>query len=913
MADFSQESLVAAAGVDPWKLRDQFTAGDPEEIYAMARGFNQAAAQQGDAVTLATKGLETAGDGYKVNNQTPIDVDAQVAQASKELGNSGEKLGKIAKLLSETASDLAQRTATANTQINSLVGDVNGIIGEWNQMVRQSHNDPDFQQNRHSYMAPYVARAVQKVKDYGGPLNQSIGDYEKYLADHLKAMADLGYIPPTQLDEGPGDVNVPDPKSAANGTVAATKMGDPSQAKAAFAQNTAYLNLLNEKQKSGVPLTEAEKNWLKAYYEQVTPHFGEIKDWADKQAGVKPGQKPDQKDPFVQLVSRVGDGFLNLSRDVPYDELPKSARDVIASNLGVTEPSDEVGFWATPGQRHLGDAWPPKTDPALLAAAGFTGLLNDYSSDGVAPSNDLASHLKDAALRWKHQSNVMYANYQADYPIAKGYDPSLKQLSADEWNKLMPDELSSDALGVVARNSPFSNDWILHNAAERRELMGMNWQSGQGAADVLLAASMRGQPGLSNAQAAQAGLAIVQDAATDYNGLAHMANAKVKGAIANVGLVYVDSFAQHNTVPVGEEQNIEITLPDGTKVSGFQMADATRGNFLKFVAASDPAIYQHFREGTLTRGTEYLQMVMGQGHTDPHDPAYVSAMNDAVRLTSMTDGAAASVLNDAAKEGASGDMRKKMAEDLAYAQAMSDYNTKKGYVDTVKNLFSVAGLVSLPTGASTALSVGSTAFGMITDAAIQQPPAPDQNTYITNLQQYVGDLADAQNADAAAHARVQDNIVAMTVRAGADSGHPIMVDDGHGHMVAVTQDSDGQYPEPVVSDIYNALPDYTQDLGGKSIDDLLGGSHSDPKAHGGGYDTQFDTGASGTGPEQVGSLGDAGGNWSNTDDQYRIYYGDETRWRYHEPTTWEGASLDSQAPDNKGNTKTDAPTVPAAG
>src|SRR3954469_10138286 len=140
MSDFSQASLVAAAGVDPWTLRDQFTAGDPEEIYAMARGFNQAAAQQGDAVTLATKGLETAGDGYKVNNATPIDVNAQVAEASKQLGNNGEKLGKIAKLLSETASDLSQRTAKANTQITSLTGDVNAIIGEWNQFVRQVHN-----------------------------------------------------------------------------------------------------------------------------------------------------------------------------------------------------------------------------------------------------------------------------------------------------------------------------------------------------------------------------------------------------------------------------------------------------------------------------------------------------------------------------------------------------------------------------------------------------------------------------------------------------------------------------------------------------------------------------------------------------------------------------------------------------
>ncbi|WP_433220637.1 hypothetical protein ACQP00_18375 [Dactylosporangium sp. CS-047395] len=906
MSDFSQASLVAAAGVDPWKLRDQFTAGDPEEIYAMARGFNQAAAQQGDAVTLATKGLEKAGDGYKVNNATPIDVDAQVAEASKQLGNNGEKLGKIAKLLSETASDLSQRTTKANTQINTLVSDVNGIIGEWNQQVRQYHNDPDFQQNRQQYMQPFINRAVQKVKDAGGPLTTSIGEYEKYLSDHLKAMADLGFIPPTNLDEGPGDVDVPDPTAAGKGTVDATKLTDPAAAKAAFDKNTQYLDLLNAKQKAGVPLTEAEKNWLKGYYEEVTPHFGEIKDWADKQIGVKPGEKPDQKDPFVQMVSRVGDGFLNLSQNVPYNELPKSARDIIASNLGVTDPSDQVGFFATPGERHIGEPWPPKTDPALLAAAGFTGLLNDYSSDGVAPSNELASNLKDASLRWKHQINVMYANYKADYPIAHGYDPSLKELSVDDWNKLMPDELSSDALGVVARNRPFTNDWIVNNAAERREVMGMNWQSGQGASDVLLSASMRGH-GLSDDAAAKAGLAIVQDAGTDYDGLARMANDKVKGAIANVGMTYVDSFAQYDTGPNGVTT---ITLPDGTKISGFQMDAATRGNFLKFVAASDPGVYQHFREGTLARGGDYLEMAMKAGHTDPSDPVYQRAMADAIRLTSSTDAAAAGVINDMVLQNGMDDKAKKTAEDLAYAQAMSDYNVKKGYIDGVNTFFDIAGLMPLPPQASTALDVGSTAFGIITDAAIQEPEAPDQNQYITNLQQYVVDLANGNNAEASAHARVQDNIVAMTIDASAKSGHPIMVSDGNGGMVPVTADSDGQYPEAVVRQIYNNLDNYTVDLGGRTVDGTIGAPSTSDKDHGGGYNTQFSTTASGTGADQVGSLGDAGGNWSNTDDQYRIYYGDETRFTYHEPTTWDGAYVDKQVPDNKGDTNTTAPVIP---
>lgn len=905
MTDFSQDSLVAAAGVNPWQLRDQFTTGDPEEIYAMARAFNQAAAQQGDAVTLTTKGLETAGDGYQVNNATPIDVTAQVAQTRQELGNSGVKLGKIAKLLSDTASDLAQRTATATTQVTSLETDVNGIIGEWNALVKVSHHDPDFQRDHASYRAPYVQRAVQKVRDYGGPLRQSVDDYEKSLADHLKAMADLGYIPPSDLDEGPGDVDIPDPKTAAAGTVAATRNGDPKKAQAAFTANTAYLNLLNEKQRSGVPLTAAEKGWLSGYYQELAPHFGEIKAWADKLIGAHPGQKPDQHNPVVHLVDRVGDGFLNLSRNVPYDQLPQSARDILASNLGSTDPADQAGFYATPGERHIGDKWPPSTDPSLLAAAGFVGLLNDYSSDAAAPGDDLARHLKDAALRWKQQINVMYTNYRADYPIAHAYGYGGPELSADDWHKLMPDELSSDALGVVARNREFTNDWIVHNAAERRTVMGMNWQDGQGAADVLLSASMRGH-GLPDDKAAAAGLAIVQDASTDYNGLAKMASSKVKGAIADVGLVYIDSFGQYDT---GPDAVTTLTLPDGTKVSGFTLDAATRSSFLKFVAASDPDIYQHFREGTLERGTDYLRSVMAQGHTDPHDPKYQQALSEAIRLTSGADAAAAGVLVDTPNDGAGHDEKKKLAEDLAYAQAMSDYNAKKGVVDGVSTLFSVAGLATLPTGAGTALNVGSTAFGIITDGVLVEPPAPDQNQYITNLQHYVQNLADGHIADDAAQAQVQDNIVAMTVKARAASGHPLLDPAGH----PAVPDSDGQYDENVVRGIYNSIDPYTVHLGTQTVNEVI--SAQPDHGHGSGRDTEFSTHVAGTGPDQVGSVGDAGGNWSSTDDQYRIYYGHETRFQYHEPTTWDGAYVDSQVPDDKAATGT-APVadgdVPAA-
>lgn len=168
--------------------------------------------------------------------------------------------------------------------------------------------------------------------------------------------------------------------------------------------------------------------------------------------------------------------------------------------------------------------------------------------------------------------------------------------------------------------------------------------------------------------------------------------------------------------PAGRGYQTE--LPDGTRVPGFDLDPATRANFLKFMAASDlgsngntpdSTIYGHFREAALERGSYYLQQAIHNNHgkIDPNDPAYQAAMRQAIGLTSATDGAAAGVLIDGAKEGSSNDQTALHAQQLAYEKAISDYNVKKGYVDDVNLAMSAAGLIP---GAGTATGAGSLIF-----------------------------------------------------------------------------------------------------------------------------------------------------------------------------------------------------------
>ena len=219
---FSFQWLSAQAGYDPWALRDQFTAGDPEEIYAMARGFRDAAVRQGEAVVLATAGLETTAAGYRVGNSTPHDVSAEVARAREDLGGGGEKLGRIATILSTIASDLAQRTTRATLAVRQLEADLAALAAERANALAGSapaapaavggsptvgpgvsDNTAAVDGSPSRLLDSYEAQAVQKVRTVGEAVGRSVVEYEDLLAGQVRAMADLGYAPPATMDEGP--------------------------------------------------------------------------------------------------------------------------------------------------------------------------------------------------------------------------------------------------------------------------------------------------------------------------------------------------------------------------------------------------------------------------------------------------------------------------------------------------------------------------------------------------------------------------------------------------------------------------------------------------------------------------------------------------------------------------------------
>ncbi|MGH3922563.1 MAG: hypothetical protein ACRDTT_06795, partial [Pseudonocardiaceae bacterium] len=341
---------------------------------------------------------------------------------------------------------------------------------------------------------------------------------------------------------------------AAKDTVTAAKANNTDGVE----QATRYLDQLNHKRQNGQPLTDAEKAYLQGYYDTITPQLSEIKKWADQAnctTGAQDGMRPNLHQRETQLTSRVADGLLTLSNEVPYDQLPQPVRIIIDGDIGVVNPkySDEGG--------RLPTSYPPKGDENLRRYAEFMDFMDDYASENAKPSNDLAQHLGDSAIRWKQQINVIAQNYSEHIEAANKYDAGpldtndAKPPSPEEWAKLFPDELSSDALGLVSRNAEYSNKWISGDHADRRALIGMNWQHGSGAAKVILAGTLpSNQPNdtVSPQDAAGGALAVVRDASADYLQLARTANTEVKAAIGVMGSAYVDSFAQDLRAAAGQ-------------------------------------------------------------------------------------------------------------------------------------------------------------------------------------------------------------------------------------------------------------------------------------------------------------------------------------------------------------------------
>ena len=196
--------LRAAAGTDPWRERDRFAAGSPVEITELGEAFATAGGDLDQAHALSGQSQQLLASGF-TNDTTPVyDQTTHIARLPRNFGDAGTRLADIGRRCGRTATELADRTRQANSTVTELVTGLDRERDRWAaQVIAANHIPieavPGFRARRDQI----AARMQEVVNRAGAALGSSTREYEATLASLLRLLADVGYLPPDELDVGP--------------------------------------------------------------------------------------------------------------------------------------------------------------------------------------------------------------------------------------------------------------------------------------------------------------------------------------------------------------------------------------------------------------------------------------------------------------------------------------------------------------------------------------------------------------------------------------------------------------------------------------------------------------------------------------------------------------------------------------
>jgi hypothetical protein len=248
--------------------------------------------------------------------------------------------------------------------------------------------------------------------------------------------------------------------------------------------------------------------------------------------------------------------------------------------------------------------------------------LGELMGSDVAPGTGTAQHLADAAIRGKQQLNTIQdmSRWNLSHQVGGGTDESVRQLDL-----MIDDRSSSQLLSAAARNTDASSG-LLTDDARRAQILGLNWEDGTGAADVVRSGTDRdGRDGVGGTvRQADAALAVVQEVAHDRDAyLSRMAD-PVKDAVNGVGAGYLDAFA-------ASPADASRTINDRHDALGrplgptFQLTAADRDQFLQFVSGTGDDRAAAFQANARTWAQTGIADVLAHGDTTQMDRALSTA------------------------------------------------------------------------------------------------------------------------------------------------------------------------------------------------------------------------------------------------------------------------------------------------
>jgi hypothetical protein len=653
VTSFDQASLASAAGVDPWALLAKLHSGDPAQIEALAAAFYKAGGDMSDAQSATKQSQAYVTAGYKVQGAAPLDFDTSAAETKASIAGGADHLPAIAKILGSVATDLDTATRKAQGEVDTLNGLVGKYESEWNNFFQTTgHHLPE--EDWLPVKQSYVNDAVAAVRSHGGTVKDSFTGYETTLGHSLKSMADLGYIPPDAVDEGPGDVNLDNPNGDAQTTIDAAKNGDA----AALQNGVSTVALINAAIKANHGRVDDEEySYLYQYYDKTAPYsaqiYSTVKDlgadakeatgaqWADGllnlsnggEQNTDSGVTPNSYLPGGELIGRSG--------------VPPSVAQILNSDIGAVQASPQfAGADDSPMLRRAEWKDGHWVVDNYAADTGFADLLN-MADHGVQGGTDFSKSLAEAGLRWKQDINAVQTNTSTwldaahlyyDYPDVSSSDDDAQALGfppdtdPDHLHLGLDDTGASNALSVGARNS-YAAAEVLTDEADRHAVLGLNWQDGYGAGDLIASGTAPDphneaiDPDTGQSIRNEAALDVIKDTGSDYEHFVQIASDPVKNALTNLAINHLDSFA---TVPEGGGSSTvgTLVLPNGQHVAGVSLDNDDASNFLKMIAMTGPQRYGALHAAALQQGALWIHEA--PGHDSNSGANYASILDGRV-------------------------------------------------------------------------------------------------------------------------------------------------------------------------------------------------------------------------------------------------------------------------------------------
>jgi|GEM_PF-6478033 len=411
-------------------------------------------------------------------------------------------------------------------------------------------------------------------------------------------------------------------------TVEAARKGDTD----GLMEATARLQDINERYMNGGQMSDADYDYLYAYYEATAPYSAEIDNAVKGDESLKD-----------TVGARYADGLLNLSRaceqsgdsDVssPYPSygpdgstvfagrgglrgLPPAVLDILDSDIG-KELSTYAGAASGEAQDLLRARWVGGEHGQWVVdnydtATGFGDLLS-YASKDVEGGFVFSQQLATTAIRWQQDTNTVWFNTTSwgsavwstyssgpgkDQKEALGFPP-------DRDHALFPDINITDAgasgLLTAASHNPYASaHFLATDEAGRRAILGQNWQ-GHGAADFLASGTALDGP----SECDDAAIKVIQDAGSDYLDFANVVSDPVKDALLYIALTHLESFGTPGGSRTKSEPG-EIAAPGG-KIRGLALTDTDAANYLKLISLLGPGYAGIIHDASIELAASWLQ------------------------------------------------------------------------------------------------------------------------------------------------------------------------------------------------------------------------------------------------------------------------------------------------------------------